>query len=162
MIKISCYQTPPALLAKTFCKLAEKCYYSSKRTCVITNNNEFTRELDRVLWTYSKKHFIPHATSEDPLSEKQPVYITDSFENLSSAGIFILVNPDTEKILKLLSLDHFIHGNSVDKLLILFDDAQKIHFMDINNLINKSYIKSFEIDFFELVDNGGWRESYKA
>ena len=103
MIKISCYKTKQDQLAKAFCQLAQKCYYSSTNTCVITNNSNFTIELDRVLWTYSKKHFIPHATKEDPFPQEQPIYITHSIENPNNSKIIILVNPTEDKLLQLFS-----------------------------------------------------------
>ena len=47
MIKISCYKTKQDQLSKAFCHLAQKCYYSSMNTCVITNNSDFKKILGK-------------------------------------------------------------------------------------------------------------------
>jgi coproporphyrinogen III oxidase-like Fe-S oxidoreductase len=55
MIKISCYKTKQDQLSKAFCHLAQKCYYSSMNTCVITNNSDFT---DSILSDLSYNNLI--------------------------------------------------------------------------------------------------------
>jgi DNA polymerase-3 subunit chi len=157
MIKISCYKTKQDQLAKAFCQLAQKCYYSSTNTCVITNNSNFTIELDRVLWTYSKKHFIPHATKEDPFPQEQPIYITHSIENPNNSKIIILVNPTEDKLLQLFSTTNPLEISSVEKIMIIFDDIQQIQFPEIKALLLKGNINKSEISLFEQLDSGLWQ-----
>jgi len=157
MIKISCYKTKQDLLSKAFCQLAQKCYYSSINTCVITNNSDFTIELDRVLWTYSKKHFIPHATKEDPLHQEQPIYITHSVENPNNSKIIILVNPTENKLLELFSRTSPLEIKTLEKVMIIFDDIQQIQFSEIKALLPKTNITNSEINLFEQSDNGLWQ-----
>lgn len=157
MIKISCYKTKQDQLAKAFCQLAQKCYYSSTNTCVITNNSNFTIELDRVLWTYSKKHFIPHATKEDPFTQEQPIYITHSIENPNNSKIIILVNPTEDKLLQLFSTTNPLEISSVEKIMIIFDDIQQIQFPEIKALLLKGNINKSEISLFEQLDSGLWQ-----
>ncbi len=157
MIKISCYKTKQDLLSKAFCQLAQKCYYSSINTCVITNNSDFTMELDRVLWTYSKKHFIPHATKQDPLPQEQPIYITHSIENPNNSKIIILVNPTEENLLELFASTSHIDPQTLEKIMIIFDDIQKIQFSEIKTLLLKTKLNDSEINLFEQSNNGLWQ-----
>jgi DNA polymerase IIIc chi subunit len=157
MIKISCYKTNSELLPKIFCQLAQKCYYSSINTCVITNNSNFTMELDRILWTYSRKYFIPHATNQDKLATEQPIYITDSIENPNNSKIIILVNPIEENLLELFASHKQIDYETLAKIIIIFDDNQKIQYSEIKILLLKTKFNNFEINLFEQANDGVWR-----
>ena len=157
MIKISCYKTKQDQLAKAFCQLAQKCYYSSTNTCVITNNSNFTIDLDRVLWTYSKKHFIPHATKEDPFPQEQPIYITHSIENPNNSKIIILVNPTEDKLLQLFSKTSPLKIDIVEKIMIISDSIQQIQLSEIKALLLKTNITNSEIRLFEQLDSGLWQ-----
>ncbi len=157
MIKISCYKTKQNQLSKAFCHLVQKCYYSSINTCIITNNSDFTIELDRILWTYSKKHFIPHATKEDPLAQEQPIYITHSIENPNNSKIIILVNPTEDKLLQLFSKTSPLKIDTVEKIMIISDEIQQIQLSEIKALLLKTNINNSEISLFEQLDSGLWQ-----
>ncbi|MBY0533399.1 MAG: DNA polymerase III subunit chi [Rickettsiaceae bacterium] len=157
MIKISCYKTKQDLLAKAFCQLAQKCYSNSINTCVIANNTDFVMELDRVLWTYSKKYFIPHATSQDPFHQEQPIYITHSIENPNNSKIIILVNPTEDNLLKLFSSTSDVKLNTIEKIMIIFDDVQRMQFSEIKALLLKTKFNNSEISLFEQLNSGTWQ-----
>lgn len=156
MIKISCYKTNHETLAKTFCQLAHKCYISSANTCVITNSEELAQELDKTLWTFSKKYFIPHATDKDPFPEKQPIFITNTITNPNNATILAMVNPSTESLINLISNQKIFPD--ITKILVIFDDNTLINFQDISNIFIKSHFKTISIDFFERDLNNSWQE----
>ncbi len=157
MIKISCYKTKQDLLSKAFCQLAQKCYSSSINSCVIANNSDFAMELDRVLWTYSKKYFIPHATSEDPFHQEQPIYITHSIENPNNSTMIILVNPTEDNLLKLFSSTSEVELSTIEKIMIIFDDVQRIQFSEIKALLLKTKFNNSEINLFEQLNSGLWQ-----
>lgn len=159
MIKINCYTTTQDDLHKTFCKLAEKCYYANLRTNVITQNADYTKSLDRVLWTYSKKHFIPHATNADPSPEKQPIYITDKLENPNQAESIIFINPDKSTLLESTAKDSELNIGNFQKISLLLDDTQKISHLEINNILKKTPIKTFEINLFVKNEQGMWQKT---
>lgn len=158
MTKINCYQTTKEQLYKAFCMLSEKCYYSELKTTVFTTSEDFSKDLDRVLWTYSKQHFIPHGTNMDSLQEKQPIYITSDTEGNNYSPIIIFVNATESIILKILSNQNKISQDEVKKILFIFDDAQNIKFTEIKNLIEKSYIKNPLIQTFIQNKQSHWQE----
>jgi len=103
MIKISYYKTSKDKIPKAFCMLAEKCYHSNISLFVFTNNEKSTTELDKALWTYSKKQFIPHGTIHDPICEKQPILLGEVFRNSNKAASMIIINADKDKVLDFLA-----------------------------------------------------------
>jgi DNA polymerase III subunit chi len=160
MTKISCYQTQADDLAKTFCKLTEKCFYSGKNSIVITENNDFLNSLDRSLWTYSKKHFIPHGTTNDPRPEDHAVFITTKIENPNSSEIAIFVNPSKEIILNALAADKQVAFAQIKKIIFLLDDTQKTQALEIKRILETSQIWQSEIQYFMKSSDGSWKESY--
>ncbi|PCJ29821.1 MAG: hypothetical protein COA94_00230 [Rickettsiales bacterium] len=157
MIQISCYLTELEALPKVFCGLAEKCYYSDMRTLVLTENDSFSTSLDRVLWTYSKKHFIPHAMSGDPQPEDQPILITSAFEHSNNAEIVIFVNATESMILEAAAAGSAVRLQNMKKILFLFDDAQKMQSSEINNILKKSSLGEFELKSFAKTSQGTWK-----
>lgn len=52
-----------------------------------------TKEVERInthLWTYDPNSFLPHGSNKDEKNTDQPVWITDTDENLNNADVLIL------------------------------------------------------------------------
>ena len=158
MTKINFYQTQSEDLAKTFCKISEKCYYSNLNTLVITENKDYADSIDKSLWTYSKKHFIPHATTNDPRPNDQSILITTKPENLNNAEIIIFVNSTKQIILNSISEDNKIKLNQIKKIIFIFDETNPIQALEIKNMINTSKICSSEENYFIKSAKGSWQE----
>lgn len=157
MIKIICYKTTQEKIKRTFCKLAEKCFYNSKKVFVYTNNKEETLYLDTSLWTYSNKQFIPHATIYDKFPEKQPILIGSELKNFNSALNLIIVNPDKKKIAYILSLIQKLNVQKYERLFFLCDMNSSPSNQDINNLIIGSSLSyNFNIDFYVQNNSNFW------
>lgn len=78
MSKISFYQVMNEEVLKFSSQLLEKCFQNKVKTFVQVSNDVMLTNLDRMLWTFSQKAFIPHATDKDPLPDKHPIYISSS------------------------------------------------------------------------------------
>lgn len=154
-MKVSYYRTNPDLLAKTFCVLAEKCYYSDMKTLVVTTSDEYMRNLDQVLWSYSKKHFIPHATSGDAYPEIQPVLISTKIEPINNPEILFTVNSDSQTIKS--CFDKQI-GN-IKKLIILEDEIAGGHTLEkIDQLVNQHNQQWQQFEKFQQSEKGAWQK----
>lgn len=92
MEKISVYKAEPELLEKALCLIAEKCYHNKLGTVILTEDTDAQENLNKKLWTYSQKQFIPHGSRLDPHPEKQPIYITDTLQNPNKAEVIIVYN----------------------------------------------------------------------
>ena len=158
MAKINYYQTASLQFAKSFCLLAEKCYYSKLNTLVLTPEIADLRDMDRVLWTYSQKHFIPHATFEDSFADQQPVYFTTKIENPNKAEVIIFVLPDRNMILSAFSNENDFNINMFQKILFLFDETSSVSYSQLCDIINTSRLKDLEIEGFNQDEKGAWKK----
>lgn len=159
MTKINFYQTQSEDLARTFCKISEKCYYGNLSTLVITENEDYSNSLDRALWTYSKKHFIPHATISDPRPNDQSILITTKPENLNNAEIIIFVNPTKQIIFDSITENSEIILDQITKIIFIFDEANTIQAPEIKNIIDTSKIHCSETNYFIKTTKGTWQEA---
>ena len=157
MIKISCYKTIQEKLPKAFCMLAEKCYHNNIKVFVYTNSREYTLELDRVLWTYSKKQYIPHSTIHDLLPEKQPILIGSELRNLNNSSNMIIVNASESKILSILLSNEDLLVKKCERLFFLYDRSTAIPSNNIKNIIAKSSLGSFKFESYIQDDNNSWQ-----
>lgn len=161
MTKVICYQTSSEDLAKTCCLITEKCYYSNLKSLVIIENQDYISIFDKALWTYSKKHFIPHATIDDPLPEEQPVLISNRLENKNNAQALIVINTSRESILEILS---YIKNQleeqpelSIERLILINDEFAKIGLSQLANLIETSPVLVNSTEFFSK-SRGKWQK----
>lgn len=158
MTKINYYQTTNEKLYKSFCALAEKCYSNNFRTIVITPNIAEIENLDKILWTYSRQHFIPHATTKDPFPEKQAIYFTTTVENPNNSTIIIFVNPDRDLILSTFSYNESFNIKDFVKILFLVDEQVILSFTEVSDIIKKSILKEYEVEYFNQKQNGNWQK----
>ena len=156
MVKISCYKTTQEKLSRAFCNLAEKCYHNAIKIFVYTNSKEQAFELDNVSWTYSKKQFIPHGTIYDILPEKQPILIGSELKNFNNSSSMIIFNPDESKILSILSSTKDFDTSKCERLFFLHDNISSLSNQNINNIIIKSPLLDFRLDFYVQADNNTW------
>lgn len=156
MIKVSFYKTTQDKLPKAFCILAEKCYHSGIGIFVYTNNKETTIELDRVLWTYSKKQFIPHGTIYDPHPEKHPILLGNELRNLNNSLSMLIVNADKEKILEVLSNPSQFDLLNCQRLLLLSEDNNTLSKEEIAGVLDKSSLKGFKLEAYTQNAAGEW------
>tara|TARA_B110000014_G_C19793801_1_gene412452 strand:- start:28 stop:489 length:462 start_codon:yes stop_codon:yes gene_type:complete len=63
-----------------------------KRVMVLAGSVERVEYLSNYLWIYSDKGFLPHGSKEDGRPEMQPIWITDSGENINEANLLFLVD----------------------------------------------------------------------
>ncbi len=131
---------------KTICQLIEKAYDSEYKVLVKTNDNIHENEINRTLWTYSQKTFIPHGSSEDPLPNIHPVYITYLDENPNKANLKILID----------NFEFFPTSSSTgfEKLLYIFaEDLTNLE--ESEKLYNKYIDNGFEVSYY-VQESKGW------
>lgn len=128
MQHFSIYHTAEGLLYKTACQLAEKSYHSNLKIVILTQDATEQEYLNKIIWTYSRKQFIPHGSKLDPFPEKQPLYLTCELENPNNATVLIIVAPfDLEEIFS--KKDYL---NQFQRIIIIYDALD-----NLNMLINK-------------------------
>lgn len=151
MTKLSIYQTIEELLTKSTILLIEKCYQSNLRTVVLTEDEEMQELLNKTLWVYSRKKFLPHGSRLDNNPEKQPIYITSKMEN-----------PNNAEVLLMMSLTH-LEGLDNHEYIKLFHRIIIVHTSCIvlDEIISKANkLKSLEkpIDCYKQNLDNSWNK----
>ncbi|HJD55481.1 MAG TPA: DNA polymerase III subunit chi [Rickettsia endosymbiont of Pyrocoelia pectoralis] len=149
MQQFSIYQTTDELLLKAIFLLIEKCYYSDLKSVVLTVDTDQQEMLNKNLWTYSRKQFIPHGSKLDPKPEKQPVYITDELQNPNDATV--LISLDIEKLSQ--AKDRIKAFKRIILITDLAKDSKELN-SKINNLTNSENT----IDCFRQDAKGAWNK----
>lgn len=106
---INFYEITIGNINRVACQLLEKAYNKSYKTLAITKDIEAETTLDKDLWTFAQKSFIPHATSSDIKPEEQPIYITSTHTNKNSADTLFLIG----------TIDHIFEP--YERIYVLFE-----------------------------------------
>jgi len=72
------------------CLLTEKAFKKGHKIHINTADNQQTKRMDSLLWTYNDQSFLPHVTLENELSAKTPINI--SHENDKALITDVLIN----------------------------------------------------------------------
>lgn len=158
-MRLSYYISNAEKLPKTFCSLAEKSFYAGERVHVITKDEEFAKGLDSVLWTYSKKHFIPHALKTDPHQDSHPIIIDwNSDITTHDSNIIFTVNLNTDMVLEVLSSLKSSASN-LHRLIFLEDEPTvKANSNQLEQILRQSEFGSSDLEKFIQNSNGSWQK----
>lgn len=152
MQQFSIYQTSDELLLKAIFLLIEKCYYSDLKSVVLTVDTEQQEMLNKNLWTYSRKQFIPHGSKVDPQPEKQPIYITDTLQNPNNASVLIIISPTN--IEKILQAKEYV--SDFKRIIIITDLSEDLK--KLNLKISQITEQENTIDCFTQDQRGSWNK----
>lgn len=152
MQQFSIYQTSDELLLKAIFLLIEKCYYSDLKSVVLTVDAEQQEMLNKNLWTYSRKQFIPHGSKVDPQPEKQPIYITDTLQNPNNASVLIIISPNN--IEKILQAKEYV--SDFKRIIIITDLPEDLK--KLNLKISQITQQENTIDCFTQDQRGSWNK----
>jgi DNA polymerase-3 subunit chi len=160
MKQFSFYQVMDGLLEKTICQLSEKSYHGNHRVAILSPDLEVQESINKTLWTYSQKQFIPHGSSNDPKPERQPIYLTNEIENPNKATILMMINPSSDKIA---DLEKLIVKNTLksefekfERCMIIFtlsNDSIPTQLHDFQKYLAGNNIN---YEFFAQTSSGGW------
>lgn len=110
------YEVMPGNLVPSLVRLLAKIYESQQRCVFVDSNETFLQTVDKALWTFSTKEFIPHGDKNLGFSELQPIYFTPRFENPNNAKVLVIAE----------SLDFESFQDGMDRILLVFEkDAEK-------------------------------------
>ena len=91
-MKINFYHLKSLPIGKALPKLLEKVISANFKVMIQAPSEEMVRQLNRELWTYTTKFFLPHGTKEDGFASQQPIFITANNDNANEATILALVS----------------------------------------------------------------------
>lgn len=91
MTDINFYHLTASPMGKALPKLLEKVVTSGMRAVVVAENDNRVEELNKELWTYTTKFFLPHGSKADGYESEQPVFLTSGNDNPNGSEILVFV-----------------------------------------------------------------------
>jgi DNA polymerase-3 subunit chi len=73
------------------CRLVRKARAANCKIVIFDLNQEYLKELDKSIWTFSKTDFLPHVFSNDPLASATPIILCHD-ENEALPHFDVLIN----------------------------------------------------------------------
>lgn len=92
MAQINFYHLSLKEPEKAACKILEKCHQNNAKVLVRVMDHAKQESLNKTLWTFAQKLFIPHCSADDENIEAHPIYITTGKENPIKADMLMLID----------------------------------------------------------------------
>lgn len=92
MVQINFYHLSQKDPEKSACRVLEKCYQNNAKVLVRVSDHAKQELLNKTLWTFAQKLFIPHCSADDEQHDKHPIYITTGKENPIKANMLMLID----------------------------------------------------------------------
>lgn len=143
MAHINFYHTTIDALERSACKLLEKCYQSNTKILVRTSDILAMESLNRSLWTFAQKSFIPHGDANDKIEDDQLIYITYKDENPIKSDSLMLVDT-LESIYE-----------EFDKKFIIFTDKIEDQ---VKHCLEKMNSPNNQISYYQQNAKGVWQK----
>lgn len=147
MTEVYFYHCAKFPIEKTISKLVEKIYGLKQNILIYCQDKNLVQIIDDLLWSYSTKTFLAHATSSDPMPEKQPIYITEKGENPNNSTVLVSIGEAIPEFYSNFEKYITIFGNSDEDLA-----AARTRFKELKN-------QGLNIKYFKQNDQGAWEQS---
>lgn len=114
---------------KSFFSLIEKSYICNKRVFVYCPISDRIDYYNKLIWTFKKISFIPHAKLHDQMYEKAPIILSTELSKSLISSFNVLIFIDFYKFYDFIDTDrliYMVHKNdtiSVDKINILSENT---------------------------------------
>lgn len=130
---------------RALCQVIDKCYQTGMHSLVHTAHADLHQELDKKLWGYGRKTFIPHGSSEDERHGLFPVLLSPDATNANNAEILLLTAPDLE-------IDY-----SYKRVIIIFDGNDDSAVSVARNRYKELKELGHKIKFYFQDKKGTWQ-----
>lgn len=92
MTEIRFYHLRRTRLEDALPQLLERSLARGWRAVVMAGSADRVERLNRHLWTYNERSFLPHGAASDGHAADQPVWLTDREENPNAARVLFLTD----------------------------------------------------------------------
>lgn len=100
------------------CRLTRKAHATQHKIILHTKNSEEMTYLDKLLWTFSAKDFLPHVYNNNPLASNTPIILID--QNVPKLPHYQILINLSHTILEYFSrferIFEIISTNEIDKI----------------------------------------------
>lgn len=144
MSKITFYQVMNGEMIKSSCIILEKCLKNNFKTFVLMEDEEKKELLNKTLWTFSQKSFIPHGSDVDPMPEKQPIYLSTKDECPINANLLMLIGK------------YRVDIGSYERVIIIIDGSSKLDLKNAQEMRESLKNLGHDIEYYKQSSNGSW------
>lgn len=144
MSKISFYQVMNGEVIKFSCQLLEKCFQNQIKTFVQVVDDAAAIILDKTLWTFAQRSFIPHAMDTDPNPEKQPIYISSNDKCPIEAKGLMLIDVDRLDV------------KDFDRVMVMLDGTSPEKLKKAQSLMESFKNLGHEVEYYLQNSKGTW------
>jgi DNA polymerase IIIc chi subunit len=126
------------VIAQILLKIKEE----KKRTLIYAKTDEILKQIDEVLWSFSKTKFLPHATKWEKVNPlEQPTFLTNEENNQNQAEFLLMLDEVSDDFLKKFEkIFYFFNNSNLESARKLYSNYKK---------------KSFSINFYKK-DGDKW------
>ena len=146
-MEVSVYQLTVTPLEKTLPKLMEKVVQGGKRAVIQTTSEERVEELNKQLWTYTTKTFLPHGCAADGFAEDQPIWLTSTSENPNNAEVLVLCDGATVSDMQ-----------GFSRCLDLFNGNDELATNEARQRVKNYKQQGHQITFWQQGAKGAWEK----
>lgn len=144
-MQINFYHLTKSPVGKALPRLLEKVLTSGVKTIVLAPDEKRTEELNRDLWTYTTKVFLPHGSKNDGFSDEQPIYLTAGNENPNGATVLAIVEgANSDNI------------NAFEKCLYMFDGTDDSQLKTARQRWKEYNNAGHSTIYWQQNSKGGW------
>ncbi len=144
---ISFYHLTYQPLTVALPKLLSKVYETGMRAVIKAPSPTHVDDIDQILWSFDKASFLPHDTEKSKYPEEQPIYITSSDENPTSAEVLVLTDgASSEKM------------EGYSRILEMFDGNNPTAVSDARERWKVYKDAGHNLTYWQQNENGGWSQ----
>ena len=121
------------------------------RAVVMAGSTERVDFLNRHLWTFNDRSFIPHGAAEDGEADLQPVWLTARDENPNNSNVLFLVDGADSS-----NLEGF------DLVCRLFDGNDEAAVAEARTCWKSQKEAGHQLTYWQQTEQGGWTKKAEA
>lgn len=147
MANINFYHLTTTPLGKALPKLLEKVLENNLKAQVLSVTKEQVKQLNKELWTYTTKVFLPHGSVDEDFPEQQPIYLTDKASDNPNNATILAITFNAE------------HGNldNFAKVMYLFDGQDEVQLANARSKWKEfSTISNHQLIYWKQDKKGVW------
>ncbi len=144
---ISFYHLTYQPLTVALPRLLSKVYETGMRAVIKVPSKTHLDEVDQILWTFDKASFLPHDTEKSEHKEDQPIYITTSDDNPTSAEVLVLTDGAVAE-----------HTEGYKRVLEMFDGNNPTAVSEARERWKLYKAAGHGLTYCQQNENGGWSQ----
>lgn len=151
MTEIRFYHLQKETLEDALPKILVKAHSAGHKAVVRLRDSQEVERINKHLWTFRQRSFLPHGSKADGHAEDQPIWLTDGTDRPNDADVLVLTQ-----------------SSAVDQVedyklcCDLFDGNDENAVKDARQRWKNFKEKDFKLTYWQQDDSGKWEEKASA